>query len=628
MDAKISTVLLLYLNINHVLMSYVADIIKEDTTFYYQKLSEYPSKSATIIASIDCSFKTKIEVNIRLDIYTTEDDINLKKNCSYRRYKQLRNLAAVKEFYSGPRGMCNNQTDKIASKRKIQDYIPRNYAFSFGYRCTSRTYSLKGLSFNISIIEQSNATKCFQMPEQNACFKYYKHLSLPNLFGHRSESEIDKRITDMYLFLNIQLSSSGICHKYIVESACYVLMPKCNPQTHLVTHLCREACYELKEACFNNVTLLPALLKIFQGSGILNSTQVIDYFSSHKFHDDFDCSYLPSKNHTTPCFHKSVTCANPPNVSDATTKIDTNEPHSPSSRVEYSCNDNSFILQGNSTTECLYSGQWSQGPRCTLKPDLQPWKSIVIPTSSAVVVVAIVTLVLVIKMCRKKSNSQRVTRQKLYDAFVCYSYGEKDSEFAENTIRIHLEEQRPFKLCIHRRDFLAAWDIKWNTMNAIRNSNSAIIVMSQDYVNSLWCKEEFEDCYMENMKDSAFKLFVIMMQPMKTLNNNNEYIKSFFDRKTYLESTDPKLFKKIANYLAWVKRVKENEELLVERRELLCDGDQNIRQEKELFPDHNIEKHVQTGSDDVNGSDNDCDEEYNEYNDDNNDDNYEVPDEH
>ena len=94
-------------------------------------------------------------------------------------------------------------------------------------------------------------------------------------------------------------------------------------------------------------------------------------------------------------------------------------------------------------------------------------------------------------------------------------------------------------------------------MNAIRNSNSAIIIMSQDYINSLWCVEEFEDCYTENMKDPAFKLFVILMQPADTLNVTNEYIQSFFRKKTYLERDDPKLFQKIAEYLIQVKQIQK-----------------------------------------------------------------------
>ena len=133
-----------------------------------------------------------------------------------------------------------------------------------------------------------------------------------------------------------------------------------------------------------------------------------------------------------------------------------------------------------------------------------------------------------------------------------------DQDFAENTIRIELEENfdLPFKLCLHRRDFKAACDIMWNIRNAIQNSNSAIIIMSQNYVDSLWCKEEFEQCYLEHMKDPAFKLFVILMQPVEELEETSEYMKSFFTIKTYLERNDPKIFKRITDYLLWVKKQK------------------------------------------------------------------------
>ena len=603
------------MNTSHAWMNYVADTIREDTTFYYRKLSKYPSKSAILTYSIDCSFKKEV----RLDFYTTEDDINMKKNCSDRRYKQFRNIYVVHNLF-GSGGLCKDQMKKVRWKRKIKDYIPRNYAFSFGYRCTSKKmYSLKGLSFNISIIDPENETECISVPKKNPCFQYYKYASLPNLFGHDWEVKVREKILTAFALWDNPLSPIGFCHKHVAESVCYAFMPKCE-EMQPVTHLCSETCYELKEACFNNITLKQAALKIFQGSNLYNATKLANMALSPELENLIDCSYLPSKNDTIPCFHKPVTCENPPNVPHATMSTDTNEPYSPYSQVEYSCNE-SFILQGNSTIECRYSGQWTQEPRCVLKPDPLLWKTVVTATALVVILVAIITIAFVVKMCRKKSDSELLTRQKLYDAFVCYSYGENDGEFAENTIRIHLEEKRPFKLCIHRRDFLAAWDIKWNIMNAIRNSNSAIIVMSQDYVNSLWCKEEFEDCYMENMKDTAFKLFVIMMQPIETLNNNNEYIKCFFDRKTYLERADPKLFKKIANYLAWVKKPKGNEELLVERRELLCDVDgPNMRQEEEPFPEYGIEEHLQVDGD-GNGSECNNNEENNANNDDNDNDN-------
>ena len=59
---------------------------------------------------------------------------------------------------------------------------------------------------------------------------------------------------------------------------------------------------------------------------------------------------------------------------------------------------------------------------------------------------------------------------------------------------------------------------------------------------------------MENMKDSAFKFFVILLQPAKSLNVTDEYIICFLSRKTYLERDDPELFKKMSKYLIWVKK--------------------------------------------------------------------------
>ena len=208
-------------------------------------------------------------------------------------------------------------------------------------------------------------------------------------------------------------------------------------------------------------------------------------------------------------------------------------------------------MTGNGNVTCLYSGQWTTPPKCLNQSENV--LKIVLPVL-AMSLVFYILLMVCVRCCRTKHEN--LTRNKQYDAFVCYCYEGQDPDFAEEIIPQELEEEYGLKLCIHRRDFKAGWDIKWNIMNAIRNSNSAIIIMSQDYINSLWCVEEFEDCYMENMKDPAFNLFVILMEPIDTLNITNEYIKSFFRKKTYLEREDPNLFKKIAEYLTWVKQAK------------------------------------------------------------------------
>ena len=68
-------------------------------------------------------------------------------------------------------------------------------------------------------------------------------------------------------------------------------------------------------------------------------------------------------------------------------------------------------------------------------------------------------------------------------------------------------------------------------------------------MDSMWCKEEFTHCYIENMKDSTFNPFVIMMQPAGTLLNSSNYMKTFFAEKTYLQVNDPEVFTKLATHL-------------------------------------------------------------------------------
>ena len=266
--------------------------------------------------------------------------------------------------------------------------------------------------------------------------------------------------------------------------------------------------------------------------------------------------YLPSKDVPIPCLYKQVTCQSPPNVSNVNV-IMKNSTYIAKSEVKYTCQSDAFQMEGNSTSTCLYSGHWSEPPKCNPRKtsNVHPL-IIVIPLFiiSFVILMAAVTI-----SCYKRREVQSLTRQREFDAFVCYNF-DTDREFAEEVILTELHENynSPFKLCIHSKDFKPGVHIKENIIEAIRNNNSAIIVLSQGFVDSIWCKEEFADCYIENMKDPAFRLFVILMEPVENLENVSEYMKSFVNRKTFLMRDDPQLFQKIGEYLQRVKEPKDD----------------------------------------------------------------------
>ena len=351
------------------------------------------------------------------------------------------------------------------------------------------------------------------------------------------------------------------CYQLVNEVLCYTIVPKCDPIKKQVIHPCKEMCEDIKDGCMATAN------SFLQKASSIIGPFLNDWKLAAKRHPStwLNCDYLPAKG-SVPCFYKPVTCHPPPNVTNAfiVNMLDFNDTYVATSQAEYSCQNKEFQMNGNSTVTCLYSGQWSDLPTCVRIPDsgLHP---LVIVIPLLIFPVAVLAAISYFKI----STFAFRHRDKEFDAFVCYKF-DSDREFAEETILNQLQNKNPqFKLLLHNRDFTPGIHIKQNINEAVRNSNSAIIVMSQDFVNSNWCKEEFAECYIENMKDPAFCLFVIMMEPAETLKGASEYMKSFLDRNTYLRSDDPKLFQKIARYLTWVRKPKHGSKVkrkLIRRR--------------------------------------------------------------
>ena len=244
--------------------------------------------------------------------------------------------------------------------------------------------------------------------------------------------------------------------------------------------------------------------------------------------------------------------------------------------AQYSCNKG-FKLEGSSNITCKLIGNWSRPPLCLPATPIEETSALLAPLLSVfVILVIIITVTCIFKLKAKrthgedrvqmlfdvklkemgellkdferKETEEQLKRNREFDAFVLYHF-DSDDDFVINRLVPELEETRDFKLCIHSRNFTPGRDIKDNIEDVIEVSNSAIIIMSQGFVDSMWCKEEFTHCYIENMKDAAFNLFVIMMQPAETLINISNYMKTFLANKTYLQKHDPDLFSKLATYL-------------------------------------------------------------------------------
>ena len=577
----------------------ISGVISEDITFLHKAFSVPPSKRAIIEVNVSFLDRLIVQQGHRpiIGIYTTQDHINIKKQCTNLEYGQLANenmhpKIRIDEGRSlTPRCSYDGNDGKIhcIGNITVQDFKPRNFSFSLGFICKQMNAlsSLNALAYNISFHKQTNDTNCIWVPYNTApgCHQYFRHTALPNLIGGENIKTVSKDYEKFksYVFL---LDMIGLCYQHLQELVCYVLVLKCDPVLRQVVHPCREMCHDFKTAC-SKITLPKDTIMSHKLPHVPSGENVVVDIP----YSGFDCDYLPALNEDIPCFYKPVTCKTPPTVKNATmsnVSVNYND-YSVLDAIDYSCNEG-FEMVGNKKISCMYSGEWSTAPKCSLLSISTTHPLVVVLPVLFFPLLILFATVILRKRFKFRTKLQPdlkmyhqvdldtilmeikgtdrpllplkrqldLKRNNFFDAFVLYHFDSNDSFVVDHLIP-ELEEQRKFKLLIHSRNFIPGRDIKDNIEEAIEGSNSAIIVMSQGFVDSMWCKEEFTHCYIENMKDAAFNLFVIMMQPVETLVNISPYMKTFIANKTYLDVNDPELFPRLARQLKNVRLLEDDD---------------------------------------------------------------------
>ena len=423
---------------------------------------------------------------------------------------------------------CNVALDHHVCQVKMKrlNYVPKIPWLDFGYPCDERNNSLKGLKFSVSNMLIKNSTTCEPVPKNTPpinCGQYYSHTTFPNVFGHFSTFEILETIDMMRTIVH---SNRIPCHKHLFYMICQTFFPRCpepnklnsgNDSTYEVSSvvpLCQEMCHDFKRACA--IDFLPMV-------------------------DHFDCQAIPYHRRSTNCVYMEVFCTNPP-----TQSIGGPDTYPVDSTLEYSCPFLMMPVQNNPNVTCTFSGQWTETPECTIATGVKVFT-----------ITAFTTIILTFYCWFHKRHTYYdyecnfVKRNRKYDAFVQYSDSGKDEDFVRNALCPHLESEKhsQFRLFLHKRDFLAGTLIYYNVLRAIRNSNATIILLSQDYIDSSWCREEFEESMEEHRKDPAFKICVILMQPKEQLKRLSESMVKFIRTTNYIDRNDSKLWIKLTECL-------------------------------------------------------------------------------
>ncbi|XP_049942046.1 toll-like receptor 2 isoform X1 [Schistocerca serialis cubense] len=138
------------------------------------------------------------------------------------------------------------------------------------------------------------------------------------------------------------------------------------------------------------------------------------------------------------------------------------------------------------------------------------------------------------KMRRERMAAERRNPASYkYDAFVCYSSADRHWVVGELLQKLEhagdSPEEPALRLCLHERDFPLGSLIADNIVSSMRNSRSTVIVLSQAFVDSQWCRWELE---LASVKVSHLVLLELTRLDRACLPRHLRYL---MDTRTYLE---------------------------------------------------------------------------------------------
>ncbi|ERE92544.1 toll-like receptor [Cricetulus griseus] len=136
----------------------------------------------------------------------------------------------------------------------------------------------------------------------------------------------------------------------------------------------------------------------------------------------------------------------------------------------------------------------------------------------------------------KRKPKKAPCRDICYDAFV--SYSEQDSYWVENLMVQQLENSEPpFKLCLHKRDFVPGKWIIDNIIDSIEKSHKTLFVLSENFVRSEWCKYELDFSHFRLFDENNDAGILVLLEPIekKAIPQRFCKLRKIMNTKTYLE---------------------------------------------------------------------------------------------
>lgn len=224
----------------------------------------------------------------------------------------------------------------------------------------------------------------------------------------------------------------------------------------------------------------------------------------------------------------------------------------------YINSENNSLCTGAVNIDNSINGNYTSTKTIIQQQEIQAHMPLLITTLGAFVIVIIVILLVFIfrqemrvwfhskfgvRLFYRAVKYDRDDRDKLFDAFV--SYSSKDEAFVAEELAPILEHGDPqYKLCLHYRDFPVGAFIADTIVQAVESSRRTIMVLSENFIKSEWCRFEFKSAHHQVLRDRRKRLIVVLLGevPQKELDPD---IRLYLKTNTYLQWGDKLFWEKL-----------------------------------------------------------------------------------
>ncbi|KAK9891329.1 hypothetical protein WA026_014572 [Henosepilachna vigintioctopunctata] len=139
-------------------------------------------------------------------------------------------------------------------------------------------------------------------------------------------------------------------------------------------------------------------------------------------------------------------------------------------------------------------------------------------------------------ICATFIDEEHLDEDKIFDIFVSYSH--KDGDFVFEQLAPRLEKgPHAYKLCLHERDWIPGESIMNNIAYSVMNSRRTLIILSPNFLESVWAKMEFRSAHAEAMRERRNRIILVIKDDV-LLDELDEELKIYIKTHTYIKWKD------------------------------------------------------------------------------------------